>query len=284
MRRRPERAALLIAGALALAAAPADAQQWRTLDVARQHQGERALDVRLEYAAGELRVRPAAAGLLYRMQLRYDERAARPVSVYDRSAGTLRLGVESTRGGRRGQRSERGGTATVELAPAVPMALALEFGAGRADLELGGMAVRSLDVATGASETELRWRTPNRVAASEVRIASGASRLGVRGLGNARAERIRYEGGVGETTLEFDGAWNRNADVSVEMGLGAVTLRFPRALGVRIESRSRLARFSPAGMERRGDAWYSPGYDRTRHRVTVRVEAALGAVNVQWID
>lgn len=280
MRSRCDRAALVMAAALALAA-PAHAQQWRTLDVARQHQGERALAVRVQYGAGALRVRPAAPGLLYRMQLRYDEGAARPLSAYDPATGTLRLGVESTR---RNQRGQGGGSATIGLARAVPMDLRLEFGAGRADLDLGGMAVRSLDLATGASETELRWATPNRVPAGEVRVASGASRLAVRGLGNARAARIRYEGGVGETTLEFDGAWNRNADVDVEMGMGAVTLRFPRALGVRIESRSRLARFSPAGMERRGDAWYSPGWDRARHRVTVRVSAALGAVNVQWMD
>lgn len=280
MRRRPERAAAL-AAALLLAAAPAAAQQWRTADFARQTQGERALAVEVHYGAGDLVVRPAASGLLYRMQLRYDERAVRPVSRYDRSAGRLILGAENVA---RGRRQTGRGRATVELAPTVPLDLSLEFGAGRAELELGGMAVRRLDLATGASETDLRWASPNRVAAGEVRLAAGASRLRVRGLGNARAERIHFEGGVGEAVLEFDGAWNRNASLAVEMGVGAVTLRFPRSLGVRIESRSSLSRFRPAGMERRGDAWYSAGYDRARHRVDVRLTAALGAVNVQWTD
>ena len=283
MRTRSERAAAAAAVLLLAAAVPAEAQQWRTVTAARQHQGERTLDVRVQYGAGDLRVGPAAGNLLYRMELRHDERWTRPLSEYDRASGTLRLGVEGT--GRRSQRGrEGGGHAHVELAPRTPMDLRMEFGAGRAEMELGGMAVRTLELATGASETELRWASPNRVAASQVRIASGASRLRVRGLGNARAERIRFEGGVGETVLEFDGAWSGNADLGVEMGLGAVTLRFPRSLGVRIESRSALARFSPAGMERRGDAWYSAGWDRARHRLTVRVDAAFGAVNVQWLD
>jgi hypothetical protein len=270
----------LLATAL-LAAAPAEAQEWRTVTAARQHQGETGLEVRVTYGAGDLRVRPAPAALLYRMELRHDERQTRAVSEYDREAGRLRLGVE---GRRRNARAQRGGHATVELSPRVPLDLRLEFGAGRAEVDLGGMAVRSLELATGASDTELRWASPNRAAAGEVRIVSGASRLRVRGLGNARAERIRYEGGVGEAVLDFDGSWSRNADVAVEMGMGAVTLRFPRSLGVRIENRSTLSRFSPAGMERRGDAWYSPGWERARSRVTVRVDAALGAVNVQWID
>lgn len=272
---------LLLAAAALLAAAPAEAQQWRTVTSARQHQGEQALEVTVQYGAGDLRVRPGGGGLLYRMQLRHDERTTRAVSAYDRAAGTLRLGVEGTG---RNQRNQRGGNATIELAPRVATDLRLEFGAGRAELELGGMAVRRLELATGASETELAWSAPNRVAAGEVRLSSGASRLRARGLGNARAERIRYEGGVGEAVLEFDGAWSRNADLSVDMGMGSVTLRFPRSLGVRIESRSTLSRFSPAGMERRGDTWYSAGWDRAAHRLTVRVNAAFGAVNVQWLD
>jgi hypothetical protein len=279
MRARSE--ALLALAALALTACAASAQEWRTVTSARQLQDERALEVRVQYGAGELRVLPAPATLLYRLQLRFDERSVRPVTEYDRAAGTLRLGVEG-RGSNR--RSHRGGNATIELARGVPMELRLEFGAGRAELDLGGMSVRSLDVATGASETELTWSAPNRAAAREIRLASGASRMRVRGLGNARAERIRYEGGVGEAVLEFDGEWTGDADVSVDMGMGSVTLRFPRTLGVRIENRSALTRFSPEGMRRSGDAWESAGWAGARHRVTVRVGAALGAVGVQWLD
>jgi hypothetical protein len=282
MRRRGERIALATLAAIALAASAGHAQSWRTVTSARQLQGERELTVAVQYGAGDLRIAPAPSGLLYRMQLRHDERQTRALAAYDRAAGTLRLGIEGTGSRQRGSRG--GGNAAIDLAPTVPIALRLEFGAGRADVELGGMAIRSLEVATGASETTLRWSAPNRIAATELRISSGASRMRVGGLGNARAERIRYDGGVGEAILEFDGAWRSGTDVAVEMGLGSVTLSFPRALGVRIESRSTLSRFSPAGMERRGDAWYSPGYDGAAQRVTVRVGAALGAVTVQWID
>jgi hypothetical protein len=244
-------------------------------------QGERALRVELTYGAGELRVQPASGTLLYRLQMRYDERQFRPVTAYDRASGRLRLGVE---GIRRNQRVTRGGNATVELSPSVPTDLKLEFGAGQANLELGGLSLRSVDLSTGASETQVRWSASNRVPAGTVRIASGASSIRVRGLGNARAERLEFEGGVGEATLEFDGAWGRSASMDVDMGVGSLTLRFPRSLGVRIEKDSFLASFSPAGMVRRGDAWYSRSWDGARDRLTVRIDAALGSIDVQWID
>jgi hypothetical protein len=281
---RPDRrtlAPLVLAAALLGAAAPAQGQEWRNMTSVRQIQGERALDVQVEYGGGDLRVRPAASGLLYRMLLRYDERQMRPVTAYDRESGRLRLGVQ---GVRRNQRAQRGGNATMELAPGIPTDLSLEFGAGRAELELGGLSLRSVDLSAGASETEVRFAAPNRVQAGTVRVASGASRLRMRGLGNARAERFVLDGGVGEATLEFDGAWDRSATLNVEMGLGSLTLRFPRALGVKIQREGFLTRFSPAGMVRRGDAWYSNNWDSARYKLTVQVDAALGSVDVEWMN
>ena len=282
---RPDRRALLVplflAAALPGAAAPLRGQEWRTVTSARQIQGERQLNVQVQYGGGDLRLRPAPGGLLYQLRMRYDERQMRPVTEYDRAAGRLRLGVE---GVRRNQRAQRGGNANIALAPTVPTTLSLEFGAGRASLELGGLSLRSVDLSTGASETEVTFAAPNRVQAGTVRVAAGASRLRMRGLGNARAERFVLEGGVGEATLEFDGAWARNASLDVEMGLGSLTMRFPRTLGVRIEREGFLTRFSPAGMVRRGDAWYSRNWDSARYRLTVRIDAALGAINVQWMD
>ena len=274
---RSEAAALLAAAVLA--AAPAHAQDWRSVTSARQLHGEREVAVRLEYGAGRLQVGPADGGLLYRMQLRYDERSMRPVSEYD--DGVLRLGV---RGHRQNQRIRRGGTAAIGLAPAVPMDLALSFGAGEAEVELGGMAVRRLDLSTGASETSLRFSSPNRVAADVVSLSAGAASLRATGLGNSRATRYVFDGGVGDVTLAFDGVWDRDASLDVDMGLGSVTLRFPRGLGVRIQKDSFLTSFSPGGMVRRGDAWYSRDWDTAEHRLTVQIDAALGSIDVQWMD
>lgn len=282
------RGALLLAAAgLLLLTAPAEAQSWRTLTSARQLQGEEQLDVEVSYVAGTLELSRSRGTQLYGFELRYDEDQLTPVTEYRREAGSLRLGVEARDGSGlslpRG--SEGSGRATVALSPEVPIALQLKFGAGEARLDLGAMTLRSLDIATGASETALSFDSPNRMAAEYVRIRSGAAALRTRGLANARAERFEFEGGVGETVLDFGGSWTRNAAASVKLGLGSLTLRFPRELGVRVvRSGSFLTSFNGEGLIKRGDEYYSPNWQSAPHRLTVQLQAAFGAVDVQWID
>jgi hypothetical protein len=272
----------LAAVMLAASAAALPAQAWRTLTSARQLSGERHLNVNVEYGAGRLRVGPATGNLLYQMELRFDERSMQPVTEYDRRAGALRLGI---RGSQRGNRTRHidEGRANISLAPAVPTSLRLAFGAGEANLRLGGMALDAVDISTGASETHISFDQPNRVTARHVRLEAGAAELTVTGLGNARADEIEFEGGVGETTLDFGGSWARNARVNVKVGIGSLTLRLPRGLGVRLQKQSFLSSFDTDGFTRRGDYWYTPGYDRARVRVDLSVDAAMGSVDVVWI-
>lgn len=273
------------AALLAAIALPVWAQQtWRTMTSARQVAGEQRLAVDVEYGAGRLSVQPERGNLLYRMEMRYDERAVSPVASYDRGTGRLRLGAES-RKGRNNRDDRRGeGRADIALTPAVPMALKLAFGAGEADVKLGGLALEELDISTGASETRVSFDRPNRAAARAVKLEAGAASLVVTGLANARTQRIDFEGGVGETTLDFGGEWTRDARATVKMGIGSVTLRLPRSLGVRIEKDSFLASFDSNGMVKRGNAWYSRGYERAPRKLDIHIEAALGSIEVDWID
>lgn len=278
---------LTVAGltAAVVACQPAAGQKMRSVTSARQLAGERRLDVELTYAAGRLTVEPARSNLLYRLDMRYNEERWRPLTEYDRQGGRLRLGLENVR--RRGRddvRSGREDRATIALSPQVPMDLELEFGAGEAQVELGGLALEAVDISTGASETRITFSQPNRVAARTVKIAAGAAEIEVEKLGNARAERFEFEGGLGEATLDFTGAWSRSATASIEMGVGEVRLRLPRGLGVRIEKDSFLTSFDAPGMTRRGDAWYSRGYDQARYRLDISIDAAVGSIEIDWVD
>lgn len=267
---------------LALGVAQATAAQtWRTISSARQLAGEQFVKVDVEYGVGRLQLHPSSGSFLYQMEARYDADRFHPVSEYNRGAGQLRLGIK---GEGKLRKTSNGGRLTLGLSPELPLALNLEFGAGEADLDLGDLNLRSVDVATGASETRIRWDSPNRTPAEHVRLQSGAASLQVTGLGNARAARYTFEGGVGETTLDFTGSWTRSATASVEMGIGSITLRFPRSLGVRINKDSFLTSFDADGLEKRGKAFYSRNWATAAHRLTLDIDAALGSIDVEWTD
>ena len=274
--------ALLAAASLA-AARPSAAQTWQTLTSARQRHGETQLTVVVNYAAGEFRLGAAPAGTLYRMDLRYDEDRFTPLREYDVQAGRLRVGARG-RGGRVESVGRRKGDPTpsldLQLAPDIPLALDLELGAVKSAVDLGGLALRSVRYRTGASETTLRFSRPNPEPCSELAIEAGAAAFHAWSLGNAGCRSVRLEGGVGDVTLDFSGAWQGAMSADLSVALGTLTLMLPRDAGVAVHLSRFLASFDQAGFVKRGDTWYSAGYESARRRLVLHVSATFGAVRV----
>lgn len=275
---------VLILGAAVAVPGQLDAQSWRTMTSARQVNGEKTLDVQVRYAAGRLLVSPAKSPMLYEMKLRYDEDDFTPLSAYDAEAGSLKLGVSGRidTGPRVSGNSQS--RAEISLGREVPLALNLAFGAGEADLDLGGLSLRSVNISTGASDTHVRFDSPNQVRADELRVRAGAAELRIDNIANARADKLDFAGGVGETTLDFGGTWVGDMAAQVKLGIGEVNIRIPRNVGVRIAKKSFLASFDTPGFTQRDGALFSRNWEAAEHRLTLDVDAALGSIRIVWVD
>jgi len=269
---------VVLAAALALPAAAA-AQDWRTLSASRAVDGDTLLRVEVEYAAGRFEVKPGDPGTLYRTSMRYDDDLFDPVAAFD--SGLLKLGVG---GGNIRGRDVKSGHLRAAFSPDVPLELDLAFGAVDAELELGGLRILEAHIATGASRTLLNVSEPNPETAERLVVEVGAAQFEAIGLGNLHARRIEVSGGVGDVTLDFRGAPRLDTSVSVRMGLGALTLRVPRGLGVRVVKDGFLAGFDSEGLVKRGDAFYSTDWESAAHKLTVDIDAAFGSIKVVWID
>lgn len=258
--------------------AGARGQEWENLSASRKLSGEDAVDVRIKYGVGRFQVRPGDAGTLYRMDLRYDSERFEPVVDYAR--GRLELGVE-TRGRNLNFKGDRdGGEMTLELSPAVPMDLVLEFGAVRANLDLGGLHLTDLELSTGASESSLDFSRPTQGRVRTAEFNVGAADFEALNLGNLRADRLEVEAGVGEVTLDFGGELAQNMRVTVSMGLGALELRVPDGVGVSLEKDSFLTSLDASDFTQDGDMYYSSNWDTAGRRLTVEVEAAFGSIRI----
>ncbi len=269
---------LLLSGLLAVAVpASASAQDWESLSLSRAFSGEAALAVEVEYGAGTLTIAPGQPTSLYRAAMRFDADAFEPVTSYEN--GRLRIGVDGN--DVRGRRVE-GGSLTLELSPRVPLDLDLAFGAAEAELELGGLQVSSLEISTGASRTALSFSVPNAITAETLMFEVGAAQFHATGLGNARARRLSLQGGVGEVDLDFSGEWAADMDASVEMGLGKLTLRLPRGLGVRIEKDGLLATLDDDGLIKRGNVYYTQDFEKAERKLTLDIDAAFNAIEIIW--
>lgn len=273
------RSAIVALSISAALATPAAAQDWRSITTFRQLADEEMLRVDVEYGAGRFEVGPGPGNLLYRANLRYDADVFRPITSYGN--GRLRLGFE---GGSIRGRNLKAGHLQLLLGQRVPLDLSLKFGAAEADLELGGLRIREAQISTGASRTDVAFSQPNPEVCRSLRLEVGAAQFQARGIGNLNAERMTVSGGVGEVTLDFTGRWRTNLTADIDMGLGALNIRVPRGLGVRVRKSGILASFDSQGLVKRGDVYFSEDWDRADHRLTINIDAALGAIRLAWVD
>ena len=280
-------ACALALAALAGAGAAAQAQDYRTAAESRQRRGEEALVVNVQFGVGEFRLRPGPERVLYRVNLRYDARAFEPVSDYDADTRRLRVGVEGLnhRGNRINYSDMPEQRLDLELSPAVPTELDLAFGAGAADIELGDLSLRQIDIKGGASETVVRFSRPNRIACQRLTFQVGAIDLKTEKLGNARCQHIELKGAAGDITLDLTGAWAEGepARVEVAMGLGSVRLRLPEDVGIAVNVDRFLTTFDQAGLRKRGSRYYSANYETAKTKIDLDVKAAMGSVEIEWV-
>lgn len=262
-----------------LGARSAVAQDWRTVTSLRQYKNEQSLDVSVNYGAGKLFVSPGDGSALYKTTLRYDATHFKPVTQY--SEGRLRVGID---GGSIKARNIKAGRLDLSLNTRVPMEMDLTFGAGTADVELGGLRIRQMKISTGASESNIRVSKPNPEKCSTLKLEVGAADFDASGLGNLNCEVIDVDGGVGDVTLDFNGAWRVDSDVKIDMGLGSLTLRVPRGLGVQVHKQGFLASFDSEGLIKRGGSYFSENWDRASNRLNINIDAAFGSIRVVWVE
>ena len=84
-------------------------------------------------------------------------------------------------------------------------------------------------------------------------------------------------------TLALTGRWQRDAHLSIDMGLGVLELRVPEGLGLRLRKDSFLTSLDSEGLVKRGDVYESLDYDAADRKVTIDLDAAFGRVKIVWV-
>ncbi len=275
----------LVAVVLASLASVGNAQDYRTTSGSRQRRGETELRANVEFAVGDLHIAPGAAGTLYRFNLVYDAERFDPVTSYNPETHRLRVGVDGRGRGDIRYRDRPRQRLDLNLSPATPLSLELTFGAGTAEVELGGLSLTDVALKGGASETTIRVSQPNRVTCRLFTMEVGAIDLTTEKLGNARCERIELKGGAGSMVLDLTGQWTDGgtSQVDIAVGLGSVTLRLPERVGVEADVERFLVNFDRSGLLRRGQNYYSANWDTAKTKLRINLKAALGDIQVEWV-
>ena len=280
------RAFARIAAGLLVVATPLAAQTMRSTTVSRQRHSIRDLNARIEFAAGTITLRPARGPVLYSMNLQYDADRFSPVSRFDPATSGLVLGVQNVgnAGLRVSSKRHLQQNAIVELSPDVNLSLEVSFGAVEAGIDLGGLRLTDARIRTAASQSSIRFSQPNRAVCSRLELNAGAAKFEAVALGNSGCQEIRFDGGVGEVTLDLTGQWVTDARLVANVAVGGLTLRLPRQLGVELVVDRFLASFNPVGFSRRGSSYFSEGYDARQRHLRIEIKTTVGDINVEWVN
>jgi hypothetical protein len=279
-------ATLRTVAALIVVTTPLAAQTMRSTTVTRQRHDLGDLNARIEFAAGTLTLRAARNTALYSMNLQYDADRYSPVSRFDPASNSLVLGVQNVgnSGLRVSSKRHLQQSATVELSPEVNLSLDVSFGAVEAGIDLGGLRLTDARIRAAASQTSVRFSQPNRAICSSLELNAGAAKFEAVALGNSGCQEIRFDGGVGEVTLDLTGQWVADARLVANVAVGGLTLRLPRQLGVELVVDRFLASFNPVGFSRKGSSYFSEGYDRRERHLRVEIKTTVGDINVEWVN
>ena len=285
-------AALAVAFSL-LWITPLSAQDdgWYELSSRRQIEGVRVMEADIDYAVGRLHVSSAPLGLLYNTKLRYDSREFEPSRTWSIDGGTGQLGLSLATLDGDWDLSDLDefddsdlGEMDLALSREVPTALSLDVGVAVVNMDLGGIALQRLVFRTGASETRIGFDTPNPVRMDRLELTAGAAEFVASGLGNARFDYMHFVGFIGDVTLDFTGDWDGSASGEIKMGLGALQLTFPRDIGVRIEKKGLFASFDSGGFEAVDGGYQTSNWDTADTTISLDVRAALGSIDVTFVN
>jgi hypothetical protein len=159
-----------------------------------------------------------------------------------------------------------------------PMNLTVTAGAYQGNMDLGGLSLKSLHVADGASQVELKFSKPNQVEMSLLRYETGASSVNLSGLANANADSIEFRSGAGNYTLDFSGNLLRDTNVDVRSGISKITIYIPRDSNATVTFSGGLSSVNTTGNWQKSGQTYA--YSGGGANLDIAVEMGAGSVDL----
>ena len=229
----------------------------------------------IDFGAGELQIQPGADGTLISGSATYNVKEIAPNIEIDGAKVSLETGNLNIQGIPKFNNDIKNDW-DIRLGD-MPLNLSINAGAYNGDMELGGLAIKSLQVGDGAANVRLSFTEPNLVEMSTLQYISGASTVKLTGLANANFSSMIFRSGAGDYTLDFSGELQRDAIVTIESGISQVTIIVPHNTSTMAVVSSGLSNISSSG------SWKKSGntYQIEGDGPTITINVSMGAGHLE---
>ncbi len=108
-----------------------------------------------------------------------------------------------------------------------PIDLSIDAKAAKTELDLSGLALKSVSVKSTAGTIDLSAAKPNPMVADILEIETGAAAITLKDVANVNATKVRVKSSAGAISLDLGKSIDRELSVDVDAGAGAITLTVP---------------------------------------------------------
>jgi N-terminal domain of toast_rack, DUF2154 len=114
-----------------------------------------------------------------------------------------------------------------------------------------------------------------------VDVGAGGGTLQLDGLS---LSGLNVSFGAGIYTVDLSGDWARNLDVTIEAGAAFLTVRLPRAVGVRVKVESGPHTIDATGLTKGGDVYTNAAYGVSDVTLHIDLQAGIGTITLVEIE
>jgi len=160
----------------------------------------------------------------------------------------------------------------------IPYNLTVNAGAYDGQLDLSGVPLRHLEINDGASQAEVVFNRLNSEPMDRLSYQTGASKVTLRGLANANAAEVSFNGGAGDYELDFTGDLQRDLHVTITAGVGNLNIVVPQGTTVVVNTSGGVSDVNTNGdWAHSGDAYTASGSGPT---ITIDLEMGVGSATL----
>ena len=245
---------------------------------------EKELKVKVSFAAGLIEMRKSDENVIYRLKADVPNNDVLPTVRYSKNGSTGYLAVSMDSDNSLDIFDVGDIKWVMEITSAVPVFLQADMGACKGRLDMTDIRLKDCNLMLGASTLHVLFDTPNRERIRKLSVDAGLSKLKMYGLRNANFEEMDFEGGVGAFILNFGGISKLHSKVFIELGVGKLSLEFPKFSNVKLKADNNI--FTSFWIDKElfdsenGDLYTTKNYNNGLPGMNVQIDAGLGNIRV----
>lgn len=253
---------------------------------------EQELKVNIESALGKLTIGEAADTNSIEIEVIRDSKLSDPMDhleyVIINGIGYLRISNHSGESQRKLVilRSIESDIWKIYFTNKVPISFDIELGAGKGNFDFTGLRVKDLNISTGASSVVMNFDEMNKATIESINIESGVSKFKAYNLLNANFNTLNFSGGVGSYELNFGGELRKEVDISIEIGLGSLSLYIPTSIGTRVFYKKGWFSSIDLGKgfyEESENEFVTDNYYNSKGKLNINFETGMGSIKVKRV-